>query len=135
MEIVFFGYVLVNMFVFYPAQEQMSDSEGEDGDDVDKRNLFDEPQIEQNLRQLDNDRQQITVTVEVHVHVDEVKHLIDNIVYSIHLSLFIRNWTDDSVFFFVFFAVFTRQQRVGGCSGMKGSAEIRCHSNNDKGPG
>ena len=80
------------MFVFYPAQDQMSDSEGEDGDDVDIRDLFDEPQIEQNLRQLDNDRQQqITVTAEVHAHVDEVKHLIDNIVYSIHLSLFIRN--------------------------------------------
>ena len=112
----------------------MSDSEGEDGDDVDIRDLLDEPQIEQNLHQLDNDRQhQITVTAKGHVHVDEVKNLIDNIVYSIHLSVFIRNWTGDSVLFF--FAVFTRQQRVGGCSGTKGSAKIRCHSNNDKGPG
>ena len=88
------------MFVFFPAQEQMSDSESEDGDDVDIRDLFDEPQIEQNLRQLDNDRQQQTVTAEVHVHVDEVKNLVDNIVYSIHLSVFIRNWTHDSVLFF-----------------------------------
>ena len=78
------------MFVFFPAQEQMSDSEGEDGDDIDIRDLFDEPQIEQNLCQRYNDRQkQITVTAEVHVHVDEVKNLIDYIVYSIHLSLFI----------------------------------------------
>ena len=121
------------MFVFFPAQEQMSDSEGEDGDDVDIRDLFDEPQIEQNLCQLDNNRQQqITVTAEVHAHVDKVKNLIDNIVYSIHLSVFIRNWTGDSVLFC--FAVFTRQQWVGGCSGTKGSAEIQCHSNNDKGP-
>ena len=62
----------------------MSDSKGEDEDDVDIRDLFDGPQIEQNLHQLDNDRQQqITVTVEVHAHVDEVKNLIDYIVYSI----------------------------------------------------
>ena len=88
------------MFVFFPAQEQMSDNEGKDGDDVNIRDLFDEPQIEQNLRQLDNDRQQqITVTAEVYVHVDEVKNLIDYIVYSIHLSLFIQNWTGDSVLF------------------------------------
>ena len=85
---------LVNMFVFFPAQEQMSDSEGEDGDDVDIRDLFDEPQIEQNLHQLDNDRQQ-----QVHAHVDEVKNLIDYIVYSIHLSVFIQNWTGDSMLF------------------------------------
>ena len=78
------------MFVFFPAQEQMSDSEGRDGDDINIRDLFDEPQIEQNLCQLYNDRQkQIAVTAEVHVHVDEVKNLIDYIVYSIHLSLFI----------------------------------------------
>ena len=78
------------MFVFFPAQEQMSDSEGEDGDDIDIRDLFDEPQIEQNLRELDNEgQQQITVTVEAHAHVDEVKNLIHYIVYSIHLSLFI----------------------------------------------
>ena len=77
------------MFVFFPAQEQMSDSEGEDGDDVDIRDLFDDPQIEQNLRELDDRQQQSTVTAEVHVHVDEVKNLIDYIVYSIHLSLFI----------------------------------------------
>ena len=88
------------MFVFFPAQEQMSDSEGEDGDDIDIRDLSDEPQIEQNLHQLDNDRQQqITVTAEVHAHVDEVKNLIDYIVYSIHLSLFIQNWNGDSVLF------------------------------------
>ena len=75
------------MFVFFPVQEQMSDSEGED---VDTRDLFDEPQIEQNFCQLDNDRQQqITVTVEVHTHVDKVENLIDYIVYSIHLSVFI----------------------------------------------
>ena len=68
----------------------MSDSEGEDRDDVDIRDHFDEPQIEQNLHELDNERQQqITVTVGVHAHVDEVKNLIDYIVYSIHLSLFI----------------------------------------------
>ena len=103
----------------------MSDSEGEDRDDVNIRDLFDEPQIEQNLCQLDNNRQQqINVTAEVHVHV--------YIVYSIHLSLFILNWTRDSV---LFFAVFTRQQQVGRCSGTKGSAKIWCHSNNDKGPG
>ena len=79
----------------------MSDSEGGDGDDLNIRDLFDEPQIEQNLHQLDNDRQQqITVTAEVHAHVDEVKNLIDNIVYSIYLSVFIRNWTGDSVLFF-----------------------------------
>ena len=77
------------MLVFFQAQEQRSDSEGEDGDDVNIRDLFDEPQKEQNLRQLDNDRQQQTVTVEVHVHVDKVKNLIDNIVYSTHLSVFI----------------------------------------------
>ena len=78
----------VNMFVFFPAQEQMSDSEGEDRDDVNIRDLFDEPQVEQNLCELDNERQQqTTVTVEVHAHVDEVKNLIDYIVYSIHLSL------------------------------------------------
>ena len=53
----------------------MSDSEGEDRDDVDIRDLFDEPQIEQHLRELHNDRQQqITVTAEVHAHVDEVKN-------------------------------------------------------------
>ena len=63
------------MFVFFPAQEQMSDSEGEDGDDINIGDLFDEPQIERNLHELDNDRQQqITVTVEVYAHVDEVKN-------------------------------------------------------------
>ena len=60
---------------FFPAQEQMSDSEGEDRDDIDTGDLFDEPQIEQNLRELDNNRQQqITVTAEVHAHVDEVNN-------------------------------------------------------------
>ena len=59
----------------------MSDSEGKDGDDIDMRNLFDEPQIEQHLHELDKDRQQqITVTAEVHVHVDEVKN---NILHSL----------------------------------------------------
>ena len=63
------------MFVFLPAQEQMSDSEGEDRHDIDIRDLFDEPQMEQNLHELDNDRQQqITVTAEVHANVDEVKN-------------------------------------------------------------
>ena len=56
-ELVFFGYDLYTCLYFFPAQEQMSDSEGEDGDDIDIRDLFDEPQIEQNLHELDNDRQ------------------------------------------------------------------------------
>ena len=66
------------------------------------RDLFDGPQIEQHLRELDNDRQQqITVTAEVHEHVDEVKN---NRLHSLKYT-FIQNWTDSSL---LFFAVFTR---------------------------
>ena len=59
----------------------MSESEGEDGDDVDIRDLFDEPEIEEHLHAFDNERQrqQITVTADVHIpaHVDEVRINID----------------------------------------------------------
>ena len=57
-KLVFFGYVLVlHMFYFFPAQEQMSESEGKDGEDMDIRDMFDEPEIEEHLRELNNERQ------------------------------------------------------------------------------
>ena len=66
---------------FFPAQEQMSESEGKDGDDVDIRDMFDEPEIEQHLHDLNNERQQqeITVTADIHTpaHVGEVRINID----------------------------------------------------------
>ena len=69
------------MSYFFPDQEQMLESEGEDGDDIDIRDMFDEPEIEDHLRELDNERQwqQITVTADVHAHahVDEVRINID----------------------------------------------------------
>ena len=60
----------------------MSESEGEDGEDINIRNMFDEPEIEQHLRELNNERQlqQITVTADVlhaPAHVDEVRINID----------------------------------------------------------
>ena len=59
----------------------MSESEGKDGDDIDIRDMFHEPEIEKHLHELNNERQlqQITVTANVHApaHVDEVRTNID----------------------------------------------------------
>ena len=59
----------------------MSESEGEDGDDIYIRDMFDEPEIEDHFCELDNERQwqQITVTADVHVHanVDEARINLD----------------------------------------------------------
>ena len=90
-KLVFFGYILYPCFVklfqmykcltFFQAQEQMSESEGEDGDDIYIRDMFDEPEIEDHFCELDNERQwqQIIVTADVHVHanVDEARINID----------------------------------------------------------
>ena len=64
------------------VQEQ-EESEGEDGDDEDIHDLFDEPQIDEELRQIDierveqlNKQQTFTVTAEVHVHADKVRKLL-----------------------------------------------------------
>ena len=73
--------ILYKLFSFL-AQEQ-EESEGEDGDDEDIHNLFDEPQIDEELRQIDiqrveklNEQQTFTVAAEVHVHADKVRTLL-----------------------------------------------------------
>ena len=73
--------ILYKLFSFL-AQEQ-EEIEGEDGDDEDICDLFDEPQIDEELRQIDikrveqlNEQQTSTVTGEVHVHADEVRKLL-----------------------------------------------------------
>ena len=88
----FFGYVSdVHILFFFPAQEQTSEGEGEDGKDIDIRDMFNEPEIKEQLREL-NERQwqQIAKTSDVHTHVDKVRinihcvHLKWNLYFCIY---------------------------------------------------
>ena len=84
-----FGSFCTPVSFAFAAQEE-EESEGEDGNNDDMRDLFDEPEIEEHLRSLDNEqqcaaaseRQEMTVTsevhamAEVHTYIDEVKIIL-----------------------------------------------------------
>ena len=68
----------------------VQESEGEYGNNDDTRDMFNEPEIEEHLRSLDNERQhavasehqemtvmvEVHATAEVHTHIDEVKIIV-----------------------------------------------------------